>query len=101
MLLAPDEVLGGIYQRDRARIRHGAALGFSHGLAIRFGLIVPRADLDVFMVAPKGPGPRCGRSTSEGKGMVALVGGRAGCERHAREALALAYGRRSAAPAPA
>ena len=37
-------------------LRQGAALGFTHGLAIRFGLIAPRADLDVFLVAPKGPG---------------------------------------------
>ena len=37
-------------------LRHGAALGFSHGLSVRFGLVGPRADLDVFLVAPKGPG---------------------------------------------
>src|SRR6476660_1189496 len=56
MLLAPDEVLAAIYREIEPDLRHGAALGFSHGLAIRFQLIVARPDLDVFMVAPKGPG---------------------------------------------
>ena len=92
MLLAPDEALGAIYRLVEPHIRQGAALGFSHGLAIRFGFIVPRADLDVFMVAPKGPGTALRSLYEEGKGMVALyavaqdVSGRA-------EAVALAYGR--------
>ena len=43
-------------RRSSRIFAQGAALGFSHGLAIRFGFIVPRPDLDVFMVAPKGPG---------------------------------------------
>ncbi len=51
MLLAPDETLAAIYQFIEPRIRQGAALGFSHGLAIRFGLIIPRPDLDIVMVA--------------------------------------------------
>jgi ketol-acid reductoisomerase len=91
MLLAPDEVLAAIYREIEAHVRQGSALGFSHGLAIRFGFIVPRADLDVFMVAPKGPGTALRSLYLEGKGMVALfaveqdVSGRAG-------AIALAYG---------
>jgi len=91
MLLAPDEVLAAIYREVEPQIREGAALGFSHGLAIRFGFIVPRADLDVFMLAPKGPGTALRSLYLEGKGMVALaavaqdVSGRA-------EAIALAYG---------
>ena len=56
MLLAPDEVLSDIYRGIEPDVREGATLGFSHGLAIHFGLIVPRPDLDVIMVAPKGPG---------------------------------------------
>src|SRR5688572_28776489 len=56
MLLAPDEILGKLYRQIQPRIRSGAALGFSHGLAIHFNLIAPRDDLDVFLVAPKGPG---------------------------------------------
>jgi ketol-acid reductoisomerase len=91
MLLAPDEVLAAIYREIEPHVRQGSALGFSHGLAIRFGFIVPRADLDVFMVAPKGPGTALRSLYLEGKGMVALfaveqdISGRAG-------AIALAYG---------
>jgi ketol-acid reductoisomerase len=47
-------------------------LGFSHGLAIRFGLIAPRADLDIFLVAPKGPGTALRQLYRDGKGMIAL-----------------------------
>ena len=92
MMLAPDEVLSGLYREIEPRLRHGAALGFSHGLAVHFGMIAPRSDLDVFMVAPKGPGTALRSLFTEGKGMVALwavaqdAGGQAG-------ALALAYGR--------
>ena len=92
MMLAPDEVLGDLYRDIEPRLRHGAALGFSHGLAVHFGMIAPRADLDVFMVAPKGPGTALRSLFTEGRGMVALwavaqdASGQAG-------ALALAYGR--------
>ena len=57
MLLAPDELQRDIY-RDHLRfnLNEGAALMFAHGLNIHFNLIEPRADLDVLMVAPKGPG---------------------------------------------
>ncbi len=57
MVLAPDEMQQEIYQNElRDNMRQGAALAFAHGLAIHFKLIEPRADFDVFMVAPKGPG---------------------------------------------
>ena len=57
MVLTPDELQAGLYDRDiRGNLREGAALAFAHGLAIHFRLIEPREDLDVFMVAPKGPG---------------------------------------------
>jgi ketol-acid reductoisomerase len=72
MLLAPDEKLGTLYRFIEPAIRPGAALGFSHGLAIRFGLIAPRPDLDVIMVAPKGPGTALRSLFVEGKAMVAL-----------------------------
>jgi ketol-acid reductoisomerase len=72
MLLAPDETLAAIYAEIEPVLRSGAALGFSHGLAIRFGLIVPRPDLDVFMVAPKGPGSALRSLFEEGRGMVGL-----------------------------
>jgi ketol-acid reductoisomerase len=48
---------GAIYAEAIApQLRQGGALGFAHGLSIRFGLVAPRPDLDVFLVAPKGPG---------------------------------------------
>ena len=73
MMLAPDELQAQIYAEDLApNLRHGASLGFSHGLAIRFGLIEPRADLDVFLVAPKGPGTALRQLYTEGRGMIAL-----------------------------
>ena len=92
MLLAPDEVLAAIYREIEPNIRAGAALGFSHGLAIRFGFITPRADLDVFMLAPKGPGTALRSLYLEGKGMVALSGFSRDASGQA-EAIALAYGR--------
>ena len=92
MLLAPDEVLAAIYREIEPQIRQGAALGFSHGLAIRFGFISPRADLDVFMLAPKGPGTALRSLYLEGKGMVALSAVAQDASGEA-EAIALAYGR--------
>lgn len=57
MVLTPDELQAEIYEKDLEKnLKQGAALAFAHGLNIHFGLIKPRADLDVFMVAPKGPG---------------------------------------------
>ena len=91
MLLAPDEALAAIYREIEPHIRQGAALGFSHGLAIRFGFIVPRPDLDVFLVAPKGPGTALRSLYQAGQGMVALYAIAQGANGQA-EALALAYG---------
>jgi len=57
MVLAPDEHQAGIYADDlAANMKPGAALAFAHGLNVHFQLIEPRADIDVFMIAPKGPG---------------------------------------------
>lgn len=92
MLLAPDEILGNLYREIEPRIRHGAALGFSHGLAIHFNLIEPRDDLDVLMVAPKGPGTALRSLYVDGQGMIglwAVAQDRSGATRE----LALAYGR--------
>jgi ketol-acid reductoisomerase len=92
MLLAPDEALAAIYRAIEPNIRHGAALGFSHGLAIRFGFIVPRPDLDIFMVAPKGPGTALRSLYESGNGMVALYAV-AQDSSGGTEAMSLAYGR--------
>lgn len=92
MMLAPDETLDRLYQDIEPHLRHGAALGFSHGLAVHFGLIEPRPDLDVFLVAPKGPGTALRSLYSDGKGMVALWAVAQDATGNARD-LALAYGR--------
>ncbi|KAJ8134970.1 hypothetical protein OY671_011817, partial [Metschnikowia pulcherrima] len=57
MISAPDEHQAAIYAADsHANSKPGAALAFAHGLNIHFGSIEPRADIDVIMIAPKGPG---------------------------------------------
>lgn len=92
MFLAPDEALGGIYTEVEERIREGAAIGFSHGLAIHFGFITPREDLDVYLVAPKGPGTALRSLYQQGKGMVALWSAAQDATGKAPD-LALAYGK--------
>jgi ketol-acid reductoisomerase len=92
MLLAPDEILGELYREIDPRIRQGAALGFSHGLAIHFHFVEPRGDLDVFLVAPKGPGSALRTLYEDGKGMIALWAVAQNRSGRTRE-LALAYGR--------
>ena len=92
MMLAPDETLAGLYREIEPHLRDGAALGFSHGLAVHFGQVTPRTDLDVFLVAPKGPGTALRSLFTEGKGMVALWAVAQDATGNAR-AIALAYAR--------
>ena len=92
MLLTPDEVIGAVYREIEPNLREGAALGFSHGLAIHFNVVEPRQDLDVFMVAPKGPGSALRSLYEQGKGMYALWSVAQDCSGQARD-IALAYGR--------
>jgi ketol-acid reductoisomerase len=74
MLLAPDEHQAAIWDQDLApNMRPGAALAFAHGLNVHFGLIEPRADLDVFMVAPKGPGHTVRSEYKRGGGVPCLL----------------------------
>lgn len=74
MILTPDELQADIYNSDlKDNLRQGAALAFAHGLNIHFGLIKPRADLDVFMVAPKGPGHTVRGEYVKGGGVPCLV----------------------------
>jgi ketol-acid reductoisomerase len=91
MLLAPDEIHGALYAEIEPHLRPGAALGFSHGLSVRFGLVAPRGDLDVFLVAPKGPGTALRSLYREGKGMLALWAVHQDAT-GAAKAIALAYG---------
>ena len=74
MILTPDELQKDIYNMHIANnIREGAALMFAHGLSIHFNLIEPRADLDVLMVAPKGPGHTVRGEYLRGGGVPCLV----------------------------
>jgi ketol-acid reductoisomerase len=74
VMLLPDELQGDIY-RDSVgpNLRKGAYLMFAHGFNIHFGQIVPRADLNVFMVAPKGPGHLVRAQYVKGEGVPALI----------------------------
>jgi ketol-acid reductoisomerase len=74
MLLTPDELQAELYDSQiRDNLKDGAALAFAHGLAIHFRLIEPRPDLDVFMVAPKGPGHTVRSEYQRGAGVPCLL----------------------------
>lgn len=74
MMLAPDELQRDIYHEHLCHnLRQGAALMFAHGLNIHFNLIEPRGDLDVLMVAPKGPGHTVRSEYKRGGGVPCLV----------------------------
>jgi len=74
MMLTPDELQGDIYLDNLAdNMKEGAALLFAHGLNIHFNLIEPRSDLDVLMVAPKGPGHTVRSEYQRGAGVPCLV----------------------------
>jgi ketol-acid reductoisomerase len=74
MMLTPDELQGEIYANELApNLKQGAALLFAHGLNIHFNLIEPRKDLDVMMIAPKGPGHTVRGEYLKGGGVPCLV----------------------------
>jgi ketol-acid reductoisomerase len=74
MILAPDEHQAEIYAKDvHANLRPGAALAFAHGLNVHFGLIEPRKDVDVIMIAPKGPGHTVRGEYVRGGGVPCLI----------------------------
>ncbi|MFA5548001.1 MAG: ketol-acid reductoisomerase [Porticoccaceae bacterium] len=74
MILAPDEHQRDIYNTSIApNLKEGATLAFAHGLNIHFQLIVPRPDLDVIMIAPKGPGHTVRSTYVEGGGVPTLI----------------------------
>lgn len=91
MILTPDEDQAAIYAADIApKLKAGAAIAFAHGLNIHFGLIKPRPDLDVILIAPKGPGRALRSAFVRGGGMLALIAVHQEASGGAR-ALALAY----------
>ena len=74
MVLAPDELQADIWKDDlKPNMREGAAIAFAHGLNIHFKLIEPRPDIDVFMIAPKGPGHTVRSEYQRGGGVPCLV----------------------------
>jgi len=74
MMLTPDELQADIYADEIAdNIRPGAAIAFAHGLNVHFNLIEPRGDIDVFMVAPKGPGHTVRSEYLKGGGVPCLI----------------------------
>ena len=74
MVLVPDEKQAKLYREEIAPyLEEGNALVFAHGFNIHYGQIVPPADVDVFMVAPKGPGHMVRRTYTEGSGVPCLI----------------------------
>lgn len=91
MILLPDEVQKQIYKEDIApNLSAGNVLSFAHGFNINFGQIVPPADVDVVMVAPKGPGHLVRRTYTEGQGVPCLFAVAQDATGQARD-LAMAY----------
>ncbi|HZJ82221.1 MAG TPA: ketol-acid reductoisomerase [Clostridia bacterium] len=74
MILTPDEIQGSLYKESiEPNLEEGNGLIFAHGFSIHFGQITPPEDVDVFMVAPKGPGHTVRSQYQEGKGVPCLV----------------------------
>ena len=73
-MLLPDELQGDIYRNSVGpNLKKGAYLMFAHGFNIHYGQVVPRADVNVFMVAPKGPGHLVRAQYEKGEGVPALI----------------------------
>jgi ketol-acid reductoisomerase len=91
VFLTPDETHAWLYREAVApNLRAGGALVFAHGLSIRFGLVNPRPDLDVVLVAPKGPGTALRDEYLAGRGLVSLFAVHQDAS-GAADALALSY----------
>jgi len=91
MMLVPDELQALLYTDEvESNLKPGAALAFAHGFNIHFGFIKPRQDLDVFMVAPKGPGHLVRSTYVSGGGVPCLIAIQQNASNNARE-VALAY----------
>src|SRR5690348_4656051 len=74
MMLLPDEQIAEVYKNEvHANAKQGAALAFAHGFNVHYGQVIPRADLDVIMIAPKAPGHTVRSTYSQGGGVPHLV----------------------------
>ncbi|HEY1091908.1 MAG TPA: ketol-acid reductoisomerase [Burkholderiaceae bacterium] len=91
MILAPDEHQAAIWENDlKGKMKPGAALAFAHGLNIHFGLIEVPADMDVIMIAPKGPGHTVRGEYQKGGGVPCLIAVHQDASANAHD-IALAY----------
>jgi len=91
MILLPDEQIATVYKNDvEPHIREGASLAFAHGFNVHYGQVVPRDDLDVWMVAPKAPGHTVRNTYTQGGGVPHLIAVHADRSGKARD-LALSY----------
>jgi ketol-acid reductoisomerase len=74
MMLLPDEQIAEVYKNEvHDNAKQGAALAFAHGFNVHYGQVIPRADLDVIMIAPKAPGHTVRNTYSQGGGVPHLV----------------------------
>ncbi|MDP4669148.1 MAG: ketol-acid reductoisomerase [Burkholderiaceae bacterium] len=91
MLLMPDETIASVYLADIVPvIKQGASLAFAHGFNVHYGQVVPRADLDVIMIAPKAPGHTVRQTYTQGGGVPCLIAIHQDQSGRARD-IALAY----------
>ena len=91
MILLPDENIGQVYREDiEPNIKKGATLAFAHGFNIHYGQVQPRADLDVIMIAPKGPGHLVRSTYVQGGGVPSLIAVHQNVSKKARD-IALSY----------
>jgi ketol-acid reductoisomerase len=91
MILLPDEQIAAVYKNEvEPNIRQGASLAFAHGFNVHYGQVVPRDDLDVWMVAPKAPGHTVRSTYAQGGGVPHLIAVHADRSGRARD-LALSY----------
>src|SRR6187551_3203595 len=91
MMLLPDEQIAAVYKEEvEPNIKQGASLAFAHGFNVHYGQVVPRADLDVWMVAPKAPGHTVRSTYAQGGGVPHLIAVYADKTGKARD-LALSY----------
>jgi ketol-acid reductoisomerase len=91
MILLPDEQIAEVYKKEvEPNIKQGASLAFAHGFNVHYGQVVPRADLDVWMVAPKAPGHTVRSTYAQGGGVPHLIAIYADKTGRARD-LALSY----------
>ncbi|MBE7527082.1 MAG: ketol-acid reductoisomerase [Burkholderiales bacterium] len=91
MLLLPDEQMASVYQTEvEPALKKNATLAFAHGFNVHYGQIIPREDLDVIMIAPKGPGHLVRSTYTQGGGVPSLIAVHQDKSGRARD-LALSY----------